>query len=103
MLLLESQVLKVQLSAKADKNGDLRATGVTYMDLKSHKTFTAEVNKEVIVSGGGIQSPQMLELSGIGDKKLLESKGIKSRIHNPNVGENYQVCLQRAVHRVDGR
>lgn len=93
MLLLQSQVLKVELSAKPDKNGNLRATGVTYLDTTTNKTYTASVTKEVIVSGGGIQSPQMLELSGIGNAKLLQSLGITPRIDLPDVGENYQVPL----------
>ncbi|KZV83816.1 alcohol oxidase [Exidia glandulosa HHB12029] len=90
VVLLQSQVLKVELSAKKDKNGNLRATGVTYQDMITNKTYTASVKKDVIVSGGGIQSPQMLELSGIGNKTLLESFGIKSRIDLPDIGENYQ-------------
>ncbi|KZV85277.1 alcohol oxidase [Exidia glandulosa HHB12029] len=90
VVLLQSQVLKVELSDKKDKNGNLRATGVTYQDMTTNKTYTVSVKKDVIVSGGGIQSPQMLELSGIGNKTLLESFGIKSRIDLPDVGENYQ-------------
>lgn len=93
VILLQSQVLKVELADKKDKNGNLRATGVTYQDMITNKTYTASVKKDVIVSGGGIQSPQMLELSGIGNKTLLESFGIKSRIDLPDVGENYQVSM----------
>lgn len=51
---------------------------------------TAKVNKEVILCAGAFQSPQILELSGIGDRRLLESHGIKVLIDNPNVGENLQ-------------
>ncbi|KZV86926.1 alcohol oxidase [Exidia glandulosa HHB12029] len=90
MLLLQSQVLKVELSDKKDHNGNLRATGVTYQDMTTNKVYTASAAKEVIVSGGGIQSPQMLELSGIGNQTLLQSLGIKTRINLPDVGENYQ-------------
>ena len=44
--------------------------------------------REVIVSGGTINSPQLLQLSGIGPKKLLADLGIDTR-HNLNgVGEN---------------
>lgn len=35
-------------------------------------------------------SPAILELSGIGDKKILEAAGVAPRVHNPAVGENSQ-------------
>lgn len=45
---------------------------------------------EVIVSGGAFMSPQILELSGVGGKDLLEKHGIPVVIDNPAVGENLQ-------------
>lgn len=58
---------------------------------KSGRTHTVHATREIILSAGGIQSPQLLELSGIGNSTLLTSLGIKTRIDNPMVGENYQV------------
>lgn len=46
-------------------------------------------HKEVIVSAGAIQSPQLLELSGIGEAKRLSSLGIEVVHDLPGVGENY--------------
>lgn len=43
---------------------------------------------EVILCGGVINSPQILELSGIGSSSLLQSHGISTVVDNPNVGEN---------------
>jgi len=83
-----AQVVKIELSTTPDSNGNLRATGVTYVS--GNQTYTAAVSKDVIVSGGGIQSPHILELSGIGNKTILESVGIDTKIDLPGVGENYQ-------------
>jgi choline dehydrogenase len=45
--------------------------------------------KEVIVSGGMINTPQLLLLSGIGPQDELEALGIKTLINNPSVGKNF--------------
>ncbi|EPQ60189.1 alcohol oxidase [Gloeophyllum trabeum ATCC 11539] len=87
-VLTGAQVTKIELSDTPDSNGNLRATGVTYVS--GGQTYTASVSKDIVVSGGSIQSPQILELSGIGNKTLLESLGIQSKIDLPGVGENYQ-------------
>jgi choline dehydrogenase-like flavoprotein len=52
--------------------------------------FMAKVAKEVIVSCGSVASPQLLELSGIGDPKILEEAEIPVKVNNPNVGTNFQ-------------
>lgn len=48
----------------------------------------ARANREVIVSAGAINSPQLLELSGIGQPSLLQSLGIEVRHELQGVGEN---------------
>ncbi|KAB5511578.1 hypothetical protein GE09DRAFT_1232440 [Coniochaeta sp. 2T2.1] len=53
---------------------------------KSEVTATAEV----ILAAGALQSPQLLELSGIGGRAQLESLGIPVLVDNPNVGEGMQ-------------
>ncbi|KAL7918871.1 hypothetical protein ACQKWADRAFT_323458 [Trichoderma austrokoningii] len=45
---------------------------------------------EIILSAGALMSPQILELSGVGDRPLLESLNIPVVVENPNVGENLQ-------------
>lgn len=71
-----------------NRDGDLVATGLNFT--VNGTSYTANSSKEVIISGGTMKSPQMLELSGIGDAELLKSFGIESLIDNPNVGENLQ-------------
>lgn len=46
--------------------------------------------EETIVCAGSVQSPQLLELSGIGDQEVLRAAGIEMKVHSPNVGENLQ-------------
>lgn len=48
------------------------------------------MRKDVIISAGSVQSPHLLELSGIGNKTILEAAGVKSFVDLPAVGENYQ-------------
>ncbi|KAK4225723.1 oxygen-dependent choline dehydrogenase [Podospora fimiseda] len=79
-------VTKVHLDK--NKRGVPTATGVRYE--KDGIQYKANTRKEVIISLGGLASPKLLELSGIGDQKLLKRLGIKTLVHNPNVGENYQ-------------
>jgi choline dehydrogenase len=65
-----------------------RATGVHYSVDGIKKN--ADIDKEVIVSAGAVQSPQILELSGIGQPQLLKSHGINVEHELPGVGENYR-------------
>ncbi len=53
--------------------------------------------KEIISCGGAINSPKLLQLSGIGNKEELESLGISSIHHLPGVGENLQDHLELYV------
>ena len=65
-----------------------RATGVEYQVGGNVRTATA--GREVILSAGAVQSPQLLELSGIGQPELLRSLGIDVVHELPGVGENYR-------------
>jgi choline dehydrogenase-like flavoprotein len=65
-----------------------RATGVTFKH--GGQNHTVSVKKEVLVAGGAIQSPQILELSGIGDPEVLRAAGVEPKIENKAIGNNYQ-------------
>lgn len=64
---------------------------------KTGEDISVKVNREVILSAGTMKSPQILELSGIGDSKLLKKHGIETVIDNPNIGENLQDHLVVSV------
>jgi choline dehydrogenase len=69
-----------------------RAIGVEWV--QSGITKQAYADREVILSGGALQSPQLLQLSGIGPSALLRSHGIQVVADLPGVGENLQDHLQ---------
>lgn len=60
------------------------------MDLATHKKYRVSATTEIILTAGSVQSPHILELSGIGNASLLQQFGITPRIDLPAVGENYQ-------------
>lgn len=69
----------------------LRAIGVSFsLNLSAH---TVKANREVIISAGAVQSPQIMELSGIGNPEVLVEHGIEPLIDLPGVGENLQEHL----------
>lgn len=57
---------------------------------KDGETKTVAARKDIVLAAGAINSPRLLELSGVGDAQLLKSLGIEVTVDNPNVGENLQ-------------
>jgi choline dehydrogenase len=65
-----------------------RAAGVSY---RQHgRTQDARAEKEILLAGGAFNSPQLLELSGVGSRALLEKHGIPVVHDTPQVGELLQ-------------
>lgn len=82
--------LKLEINAQAETvlfEGK-RAVGVRFR--QCGKTIEARARREVILSGGAVNSPQLLELSGIGDPAVLKAAGIEVRHALPGVGANLQ-------------
>ena len=65
-----------------------RAVGIEY--IQNGETKTARAASEVILAGGAINSPQLLQLSGVGPGDLLREKGVAVVADLPGVGENLQ-------------
>jgi choline dehydrogenase len=104
--------LRVELNALATRvilDEGRRAIGVEY--LKGAHLYRAapnpaasagtphrlQVRREVIVSGGAFNTPQLLMLSGIGPSAELVAHGIPVRVHLPGVGRNLQDRYEIAV------
>ncbi|KAL9941235.1 hypothetical protein ACHAQF_008697, partial [Verticillium nonalfalfae] len=82
-LIQNAHVTKVQIERG-------RAIGVQFVESSSSTRRTIKARKEVIVSAGAIFSPQILQLSGIGDAKELKTHGVQSVVDLPAVGRNLQ-------------
>jgi choline dehydrogenase len=69
-----------------------RASGVEYE--RGGEILKAEARREVILAASAINSPKLLQLSGIGDAAYLKSIGVAPLHHLPGVGENLQDHLE---------
>ncbi|KAI8314295.1 hypothetical protein K4K61_005320 [Colletotrichum sp. SAR11_59] len=67
-----------------------RIIGVELSSGLSDINRTVTANKEVILAAGAIQSPVLLQVSGIGPRQVLESLNISTQIDLPGVGNNFQ-------------
>lgn len=81
-------VEKIVFNENKHRSGLFVAKGVSFRD-RDGKISMASAT-EVILCAGVVQSPQILELSGIGSRELLTSHGIETMVDLPRVGENLQ-------------
>ena len=83
-----------------DSSQEARATGVKVRRTKGSMIFNAD--REVLLCAGAIGSPQILQLSGVGNSELLSNSNIPIKVDLPGVGENLQDHLQvRSVYQVE--
>ncbi|KAJ7122979.1 alcohol oxidase [Mycena epipterygia] len=82
-----AQVSKINWK-KGGSGSGVTAAGVSY--LKNGTLHSVTASREVILSASSIGSPQLLELSGVGNKSALKKLGIDSVVDLPGVGENMQ-------------
>lgn len=96
-IITNTQVSKVLFKNK-------KAIGVQCIGSNTNKDRNIYANSEVIISAGSISSPQILQLSGIGDEEHLKRLGINVIHNNPAVGKNLQDHLQvRMVFKTNTR
>ncbi|MCL5739372.1 MAG: GMC family oxidoreductase N-terminal domain-containing protein [Betaproteobacteria bacterium] len=94
-----AQAAKLLTAAQPD--GSRRCTGVQVWT--GNELVTVHARHEVILSAGAVNSPQLLQLSGIGPAALLRQHGIDVVHDLPGVGANLQDHLQiRTVFKVQG-
>ena len=89
--------LRVEVNALATKlvfDGQ-RAVGIEY--IQDGKTLTAHAEREVVLCGGVINSPQLLMLSGVGDPAELAAHNIAVRVPLLGVGKNLQDHISASI------
>ena len=65
-----------------------RATGIEV--IRNGVRQTVQARREIVLAGGAINSPQLLQLSGIGPGQVLSAAGVAPQIESPQVGRNLQ-------------
>ncbi|ETN44009.1 uncharacterized protein HMPREF1541_10874 [Cyphellophora europaea CBS 101466] len=71
------------------------ATGVTFM--AENGRIHVKAHREVLICAGAIKTPQILELSGIGNRAILENAGVRCVVESNDVGENLQDHLMTCM------
>jgi choline dehydrogenase-like flavoprotein len=74
------------------------ATGVRFDH--GDQSYTIAASQEIVLSAGSVASPQLLELSGIGNPSVLKRAGITVKVPNPNVGENVQEHMSKPERQI---
>jgi choline dehydrogenase len=84
----DSLSVRTQAQATAIMLGGRRATGVRYVVAGDPRPVEVQARREVILCAGTVNTPKLLQLSGIGPAKLLQDLRIAVRHALPGVGEN---------------
>lgn len=82
-----------EIILEQDVKGQNVATGVRFVC--QGKEHVVSVSREIILSAGSIKSPQILELSGIGNPEVLARASVPVKVESPTVGENLQDHLSK--------
>lgn len=94
-VLTDHLVTKVLFNSTTE--GDAIASGVQFAQSSGSQTHNVYARKEVILCGGAVNDPQILQLSGIADSALLSSLGIQTVVDLPGVGYHLQDHLSTGV------
>ncbi|KAK8016922.1 hypothetical protein PG993_015111 [Apiospora rasikravindrae] len=88
------EVVVEEIELRQERDGWI-ACGVRFKN--GNEQHSVSALREVILSAGSIQSPQLLELSGIGNPEILSRAGVQTKVESPCVGENLQDHFMTAM------
>lgn len=105
-VLVERILFERRIREGGGETEELRAVGVVYRNLNdsSSELFLAGASQEIILCAGVFGSPQLLELSGLGQHAVLEAAGVEQLLDLPGVGgESFpfsiHACPSSAIHQ----
>lgn len=78
-------------------NGVVKVTGITFASSAGAKGQSVKVKQEAILSAGSLHTPQLLQISGIGDSALLKTINVTTVVDLPAVGHNFHDHLSAVV------
>jgi choline dehydrogenase len=73
------------------------AEGVHFQGCPNCELYSVKAEKEVLLAAGSLQSPQILELSGVGDRQVLEKAGVKVKMELNGVGKHMQEQTKNTI------
>ncbi|KAJ7482022.1 alcohol oxidase [Mycena latifolia] len=88
VVITAAHATRILFDSSASASGLQVATGIEYH--KDGQRYTVSASREVLLCAGAFQTPQLLELSGIGDKNVLGAHGLPVIVDLPGVGRNLQ-------------
>lgn len=94
-VMVNAAVTRITWASQGANNGTVTATGVEFSC--NGQVGTVKAKREVILSGGSVGSPQVLMLSGVGPRDVLESVGVDVVVELPGVGQHVQDHLVSSV------
>ncbi|KAL0578811.1 hypothetical protein V5O48_003178 [Marasmius crinis-equi] len=94
-VLLNAQAIRVSPITRDDRRASSASTFglVEFARDRNDVHRTVSATKEILISGGSLETPKLLMNSGIGDSAVLPTLGISPLIHLPDVGKNLSVHI----------
>jgi choline dehydrogenase-like flavoprotein len=84
------ETLATELVFDSGAQEKLMASGVKVTDLKSGASTTVYARKEVVLAAGAMNTPKLLQLSGVGPRSVLEAANVPVKLAHDGVGANFQ-------------
>ncbi|KAJ3574760.1 hypothetical protein NP233_g1548 [Leucocoprinus birnbaumii] len=96
-VLVQNTVTRIVFDNSTSSSSGIRATNVEFASVPGQKSQSVKVGKEVIVSGGTVNSPQILQVSGVGPSEVLGKAGVDVVLELEGVGMHLQDHISAGV------